>query len=72
MNVKLAVKAVTYTVLLMVTAAVFGLLMAWTKGLFALIVVFSLVVWWMYNMLERYDRLKERHGSFDPWKRRKS
>jgi len=63
MNVKLAAKAVTYTVALMVAVAICMLLMFWTKGLFAILFVFGFVTWFMYVTLERRERMKKRRLS---------
>lgn len=52
MNYKLLIKAVGFAVLVMLALGFAALLMAWTKGLFVLVIFFCITVWAIYNRLK--------------------
>lgn len=65
------VKAVIYGVLLMLAVGAFLTLLAFTKGLLVLLLIFGVVVWGIYQNLERkdYDRnWRERNRAWRNYK----
>lgn len=62
------VKAVGIVLALLTATAAFALLMAWMKGLLALLMIFFGLVWLVYNALARRDWHKNWRQRNENWR----